>query len=212
MPLTLAWADVACRVALTVLATWAIGFDRDVEGHSVGFENIASRRVGRLSRHAADQLAHEQRWQELRFIGGGAILKRGDNVHSLTTAATLWFVTVVGLCFGSGQMGLGLVGSLLALAILRALKILERKLRRQRVSRLRLKWEIGAYDAASAMSAIRQAGLSVAGFVVKQDAVGRVEELRCSIRRLALPKEHCLPPSVAEAVGRQGVLEWEWTE
>jgi putative Mg2+ transporter-C (MgtC) family protein len=130
----------------------------------------------------------------------------------LTTAATLWFVTVVGLCFGSGQMGLGLVGSLLALAILRALKILERKLRRQRVSRLRLKWEIGAYDATSAMSAIRQAGLSVAGFVVKQDAVGRVEELRCSIRRLALPKEHCLPPSVAEAAGRQGVLEWEWTE
>jgi putative Mg2+ transporter-C (MgtC) family protein len=100
----------------------------------------------------------------------------------LTTAATLWFVTVVGLCFGSGQMGLGLVGSLLALAILRALKILERKLRRQRVSRLRLKWEIGAYDAASAMSAIRQAGLSVAGFVVKQDAVGRVEELRCAIQ------------------------------
>jgi hypothetical protein len=31
MPLTLAWADVACRVALTVLATGAIGFDRDVE-------------------------------------------------------------------------------------------------------------------------------------------------------------------------------------
>jgi hypothetical protein len=79
-------------------------------------------------------------------------------------------------------MGLGLVGSLLALAILRALKILERKLRRQRVSRLRLKWEIGAYDAASAMAAIRQAGLSVAGFVVKQDAVGRVEELRCAIQ------------------------------
>ena len=36
MPLTLAWVDVACRVALTVLAIWAIGFDRDVEGHSVG--------------------------------------------------------------------------------------------------------------------------------------------------------------------------------
>jgi putative Mg2+ transporter-C (MgtC) family protein len=32
----LAWADVAYRVALTVLATWTIGFDRDVEGHSVG--------------------------------------------------------------------------------------------------------------------------------------------------------------------------------
>jgi uncharacterized membrane protein YhiD involved in acid resistance len=32
------------------------------------------------------------------FIGGGAILRRGDIVIGVTTAATLWFVTVLGLC------------------------------------------------------------------------------------------------------------------
>ena len=37
------------------------------------------------------------------FIGGGAILKRGDSVFGLTTAATRWFVTVIGLCFGGGR-------------------------------------------------------------------------------------------------------------
>jgi hypothetical protein len=47
------------------------------------------------------------------------------------------------------------------------MKMLERKLRHQRVSRLRLKWEFDAYDAASAISAIRQAGLSIASFAVK---------------------------------------------
>jgi hypothetical protein len=43
------------------------------------------------------------------------------------------------LCFGGGQIGLGLVGSVLPLTVLRALKMIERKLRYQRVSRLRLK-------------------------------------------------------------------------
>jgi MgtC family len=37
------------------------------------------------------------------FIGGGAILRRRDIAVGVTTAATLWFVTVMGLCFGGGQ-------------------------------------------------------------------------------------------------------------
>ena len=43
------------------------------------------------------------------FIGGG-ILKRGDSIQGVTTAATLWFVTVIGLCFGGGQNELGVTG------------------------------------------------------------------------------------------------------
>src|ERR1700760_2163349 len=37
------------------------------------------------------------------FIGAGCILKKGDLVRGVTTAATLWYVTVVGLCLGGGQ-------------------------------------------------------------------------------------------------------------
>jgi putative Mg2+ transporter-C (MgtC) family protein len=39
------------------------------------------------------------------FIGGGAILRRESLVLGVTTAATLWFVTVIGLCFGVGRSG-----------------------------------------------------------------------------------------------------------
>jgi putative Mg2+ transporter-C (MgtC) family protein len=59
------------------------------------------------------------------FIGAGAILRRGDAVAGVTTAATLWFVTVVGLCLGGGQITLGLIALLLGLLILELLKRIE---------------------------------------------------------------------------------------
>jgi hypothetical protein len=50
--------------------------------------------------------------------------------------------------------------SLLALLILRALKMFEVRLKQEHASRLRLKWKVGEYDAASAISALRDADLS----------------------------------------------------
>src|SRR5215470_7526905 len=41
------------------------------------------------------------------FLRAGAIIRRPDLVMGVTTAATLWMVTVVGLCFGGGQFVLG---------------------------------------------------------------------------------------------------------
>ena len=41
------------------------------------------------------------------FIGAGAVFRKDGLVSGVTTAAMLWFVTVIGLCFGGGQYGLG---------------------------------------------------------------------------------------------------------
>ena len=40
----------------------------------------------------------------------------------VTTAATMWFVTVIGLCFGGGQIGLGITATLIGVVVLWALK------------------------------------------------------------------------------------------
>jgi uncharacterized membrane protein YhiD involved in acid resistance len=56
------------------------------------------------------------------FIGAGAIVRKGSLVHGLTTAATLWFATVLGLCFGGGQLALGFVLLLIGLFVLEGLK------------------------------------------------------------------------------------------
>jgi putative Mg2+ transporter-C (MgtC) family protein len=47
-------------------------------------------------------------------------------VIGVTTAATVWFVTVIGLCFGAAEIALGLVGTAIALIVLSLLGRVER--------------------------------------------------------------------------------------
>jgi putative Mg2+ transporter-C (MgtC) family protein len=41
------------------------------------------------------------------FISGAMILRCKHPAQGLTRAATVWFIAVMGLCFGGGQLGLG---------------------------------------------------------------------------------------------------------
>ena len=70
------------------------------------------------------------------FIGGGVILRRGEAIRGITTAATLWLVTVIGLCFGGGQIALALVASALGILALAGLKKLEERVHQDRQATL----------------------------------------------------------------------------
>jgi putative Mg2+ transporter-C (MgtC) family protein len=50
----------------------------------------------------------------------------------MTTAATLWFVTVLGLCFGGGELALGLAGLALGILVLGGLKRVENRWKQDR--------------------------------------------------------------------------------
>src|SRR5439155_9531173 len=60
------------------------------------------------------------------FLGAGTILRHANFVRGVTTAASLWFVTVLGLTFGSGEFALGVIGVGLALVALFILPRFER--------------------------------------------------------------------------------------
>ena len=64
----------------------------------------------------------------------------------MTTAATIWFVTVLGLLFGGGNLYLGIAGSLVAFLILWALKLVEKRLSRVHHGSLHLSFSVGAPD------------------------------------------------------------------
>jgi putative Mg2+ transporter-C (MgtC) family protein len=52
------------------------------------------------------------------FLGAGSILKRGDDVHGLTTAAAVWFTAAVGTACGAGYLWVPALGTLLAWVVL----------------------------------------------------------------------------------------------
>ena len=62
------------------------------------------------------------------FLGAGAIIRLGTNVRGLTTAASIWLISAVGLAIGAGLYIISFVVVILALFTLVVLERVERKL------------------------------------------------------------------------------------
>jgi putative Mg2+ transporter-C (MgtC) family protein len=62
------------------------------------------------------------------FLGAGAILRLGNNVRGLTTAASLWLIAAVGLAIGAGMFIAAAAAELISLITLVALDVIEKRL------------------------------------------------------------------------------------
>jgi putative Mg2+ transporter-C (MgtC) family protein len=151
MPLNPTWDDIAIRLLLTFVAGAVIGLDRESSGHAAGLRTtilvglaacLAMIQANLLLSAVGKAPNSFSQMDVLRFplgvltgvgfIGGGAIFKRGDLVTGVTTAATLWVMTAIGLAFGGGQIALGSTGTAIAFVTLWALKRLDARIPRER--------------------------------------------------------------------------------
>jgi len=149
MPLSPSWSDLALRLLLTLVAGAMIGANREAYGQAAGLRTtmlvalaaaVAMIQANLLLPEAGKNGGSFAVMDVMRlplgvlsgmgFIGAGAILRRGEMVSGVTTAATLWTVTVIGLCFGGGQLALGAAATLLAAVILWLLKTLDHRFTR----------------------------------------------------------------------------------
>ncbi|MCL2175710.1 MAG: MgtC/SapB family protein [Treponema sp.] len=62
------------------------------------------------------------------FLGAGAIIKLGNDVKGLTTAASLWVIAAVGMTIGAGMYLAALITEVIALLTLVLLNKIERKI------------------------------------------------------------------------------------
>jgi putative Mg2+ transporter-C (MgtC) family protein len=157
MPTTLTWHAIAVRLLVTAVCAGLLGFNRDQRGHSVGLRTtLLVGLAACLSMIQANWLINSNGKPEdsfvvmdimrlplgilsgIGFIGAGAIIKRGELAIGVTTAASIWFVTVMGLCFGGGQIGLGLAGFVLGYVTLTALKKVEIHMSQQHSADLKI--------------------------------------------------------------------------
>jgi putative Mg2+ transporter-C (MgtC) family protein len=65
------------------------------------------------------------------FLGAGAILRTGSEVHGLTTAASIWVAAAVGMAVGFGFYIPGIFTTLLVLAMLVLIRPVEKRLFRR---------------------------------------------------------------------------------
>ncbi|HEY2248378.1 MAG TPA: MgtC/SapB family protein [Bradyrhizobium sp.] len=155
MPLEPTWTEIALRLLLTLLAGAIIGFDRGARGHAAGFRttilvalaasvamiqaNILLPLHGKTSESFAVMDLMRLPLGILTgvgFIGAGTIVRKGELITGVTTAATLWLVTVIGLCFGGGQLALGTAATALAVLTLWILKWVDAMISREHRARL----------------------------------------------------------------------------
>ncbi len=125
------------RMLLALLIGAAIGYEREVSGHTAGFRTHAVVCIGAalvsltgymiFSRGFSDDMSRygAQVISGIGFLGAGAILKSNDKVKGLTTAASLWTTACLGLALGTGAYAIASGAAVLLIATLRFLKWFE---------------------------------------------------------------------------------------
>ena len=144
------------------------------------------------------------------FIGAGVILRKGDFILGVTTAATLWFVTVIGLCFGGGQLGLGIVGALIAVFVLSVLTWVEQWLPRNRQGSLRLTSTTELPMEEEIRATLAAEHCSVVSLARSYSAHAAKRELSLEVRWRARAGDLRVPVFVEELARLPNVIDLDW--
>src|SRR6267142_7136509 len=132
---SLSISEIFLRLLMAFLAGFVVGWERESHGRPAGLRtNILACVAAALAMVVSELLFAQSAvstatgsWRPdparlgagiltgIGFLGAGTILRHADSIRGVTTAATLWFVTVLGLAFGSGAFGVGFIGTGLAL-------------------------------------------------------------------------------------------------
>ena len=122
-------ADDLVKLLLALVLGGLIGWERELYDKPAGFRTntlicvgstlftIFYLKIGIIPGTDSARIA-AQIVSGIGFLGAGAIIRRGEAVLGLTTAATIWFVASIGMGIGAGYYVISSVGTALALAIL----------------------------------------------------------------------------------------------
>ena len=130
------------RLAVSILIGGLIGIEREIEHKPAGLRTIILVCLGStifmllglrfvelgfaIDRIVAGVVTG------IGFLGAGAIIRARGEVHGLTTAATIWLVSGLGLAIGGGYYLLAIIASIFILIVLRLLGFIERAVTRNR--------------------------------------------------------------------------------
>jgi len=230
MPLTLSWQEVVVRLALAVVAGGVVGFNRQQRGQAAGLRTtilvclaacLAMVLSNLLLNTAGKDPSKFVQIDVLRlplgilsgigFIGAGAIIRRGDVVMGVTTAATIWFMTVVGLCLGAGQLLLGAGATALGFVLLWTLHYVDLRIARRFSGMLSVSAHRSGLPEADLRRHLEASGQRIVAWAITYEDAASRYEARIEIEWRGYEADRGRDPDFLKPVAANpAVLRVEW--
>jgi putative Mg2+ transporter-C (MgtC) family protein len=230
MPTNLVWSDIAIRLLCTIVAGGLIGYNRGEHGRPAGLRTtmlvalaaclamIEANYILTTAGRAGDSFVMMDTMRfplgilsGIGFIGAGAIVRRDNFVVGITTAATIWFVTMIGLCFGGGQIALGAVGSAIGIGILTILKTVEDRMKQDHLGKLSLVVDSAGPGEHELRASLAGVGVKISSCAFAHSPQAQSTELNCDLQWRAAAGDNHVPDVIHSLAQRPGVIRIAWT-
>jgi putative Mg2+ transporter-C (MgtC) family protein len=158
--------DLALRLVVAAALGLAVGFEREIHGHPAGLRTHMLVALGSglftvLSAYGFRDVAGTvpntasidptriaaQIVSGIGFLGAGAILKDGIVIRGLTTAASLWATSAVGMAAGAGEYIIAVVATATILVSLWPINALAERLHGSSVPAVQLRLSLDRLEA-----------------------------------------------------------------
>ena len=141
------WQEIVFRLLLAAFISGIIGIEREISNRPAGFRThmlvtlgatlimlisvdvFADSDPGRLAAQVVSGIG---------FLGAGTIMRTGNNIVGLTTAASLWVCAGIGLAIGAGYYVGAIATTVIILIILMSTGLLERTILRKKYGSIEL--------------------------------------------------------------------------
>jgi putative Mg2+ transporter-C (MgtC) family protein len=116
------------------------------------------------------------------FLGAGAIIRQGTLVRGVTTAAVLWFITILGLAFGSGHLLLGVIGTCIAIFALFAMPHMESHIKKDFYCTVTVVLGLNGISDDEIRKKLEDSGVRVQRIAFDYDVAGQSRTLHCDVK------------------------------
>ena len=130
--------ELAFRVSIALVLGLLIGAEREFRGHPAGLRTMALISAGSCMFTGLGLIPEFPKTVDptriaaqivtgVGFLGAGSILRQGELVRGLTTAASIWVAASLGMAVGFGYYGVAVYVTVIVVIVLVALKPLEER-------------------------------------------------------------------------------------
>ena len=196
--------EILIRVGLSALAGTLLGIERERHGRAAGLRTtllvsmaacIAMILSDEFYRHSFALQNSTGSWHPdparlaagvlsgMGFLGAGVIIRQNNHmIRGVTTAATLWFVTIIGLAFGAGAIGVGLVALASSILILGLIPYLESMIKNDWYSDLGVSFSPATCSVDLLVRALAPLGVKVKAIDIDEDLVNGRSQVTLHLR------------------------------